>query len=225
MAFYNEKIVALVQVFAVDFNIKINMDKFREINGKKLGISAIFKWFSKKETIDETKIKARSSSMDSAGSFDFIAANTFRKNTGTKVLVDTHNYEKEKDGCISSKYRLLPANDSPPAVKKAESLSAVKGPLLPCGPILPKSTMHIVPHTRSKQTFQPNQQTDTPRPLNALCTIGDRKVRKTKNKRKAPEPPTISWIHNVEQIYVVRHYQTPIHPARKVRNYFLKPNY
>ena len=94
---------------------------------------------------------------------------------------------------ITTKYRLLPAAESPPILRKGISYSAITGPSLPSAPLLPgqdqfsENSDMILPKERLGQNLSLNVL------YNTLDHIGNgkecRPKPKARQKRQAPKPP------------------------------------
>ena len=119
----------------------------------------------------------------------------------------------EAEARISSKYRLLPASDSPPVLrKKCDNFSAISGPLLPSAPILPNSPPPTIDTTVPRLAITPKERTGQDlrlQPLNTLDHIGSKEKQlelkdrhpttngvrvHAEGKRRAPLPPVRSHV-------------------------------
>jgi len=119
------------------------------------------------QTITVSPLKHRSCSYDSicsvgsaTSSFAFVPVNAYKVGRcveskkriaiGLNCGVETYkarmdqrfnNLETDKDVTLKTKYKLLPS-ESPPTLKKEENFSAISGPQLPSGPLLPLSQLN-----------------------------------------------------------------------------------
>lgn len=155
-------------------------------------------------------------SLDSVDSFSFVHPNDYVQRK-TKSLSGSHSQEQQQqhlqqtqngvgggEGLLCTKYRLLPSDSSPPQLKKkVHNFSAVTGPVLPSGPLLPPETTDdkeqspglllpaVVPKERVGQLLKPClldlRTSPEASPANGLDKIGNEVERPPSSKRQGEQ--------------------------------------